>query len=139
MISKEEFVEATGLRNGTFDIPGIGQVNMRELSVADRLAVSEREMSDVEMSIVMVVMSLCGPDMKPMFGPDEIEAGVAVVKGKSKETVEALQLAFLSVSGLDDKALEEAVGNSIEIASEDSSSASPAISATPPAAPSHAS
>lgn len=138
MISKSEFVRSTGLKREEFEIEGLGTVNMRELSVAERLELTERykDRHEYEQSLAMTALSVCEPDGSSMFGLDDLDEGVAVMKGKAHGIVEGLQRAFLRVNGLDEAAIEKAVGNSTEIPSVPSSTVSPGISDTQASQPS---
>ena len=143
MLSKQEFLKDSDLRREGVVVEDLGPVLMRELSVGERMdwrrkytmQLDDAEVDDDErdtlLSLALVAVSLCEPNGSPMFGDDEIEEAVELLKGKSQRTVDTLQQAFLRISGLTDEAVEHAVGNSIEIPSEPSSSDSPGISDTP--------
>lgn len=138
MLTKEEFTAKDGLKRQAFEIDGLGTVNMRELSVAERVALSEAAADDEDLAVRMVATSLCGPDGESMFPRDELDDAIEVIQRKALRTIKALQKAFLEVCGMDQAAIEEAVGNSIEIPSEPSSSDSLGISDTPQPEPSPA-
>ena len=146
MLSKEQFLKDADLRRAPVELEGVGTIVMRELSVGERLGwrrkwlarladeATDSDERDTLLSLALVAVSLCVDDGSPMFGDDDIEGAVELLKSKSQRTVETLQKAFLSMNGLDDAAVEEAVGNSSEITSEPSSSGLPVISDTQPSA-----
>lgn len=138
MLSKEQFLTESGLRREVVEVEGLGEVKMRELSVGERMEwekkheATEGEDRDVVTSLALVAVSLCNDDGSPMFSEDEIHQAVEALKAKPERVVEQLQRAFLRISGLTDEAVEQAVGNSIEIPSEPPSTDSPGISDTQP-------
>jgi hypothetical protein len=137
MLTREEFLQDSDLKREEVEIPGGGRVLMRELTVGERLDCRKRWLSrngdsdDETLSIAFVAVSICEPAGGPMFGEDEIDLAVEMIKKKSIRTVEAMQEAFVRMNSLTDAAVEQAVKNSTEIPSASSSSGSPVISDTP--------
>jgi hypothetical protein len=141
MLTREQFLEDSDLQRKPVDVPGLGTVVLREMSVGERLDFRKKWLAqtngagdderDTVLSLALVAASLCAPDGSPMFAEDEIHEAVAVLKRKSQRTVETLQRAFIGINGLTDEEVEAAVGKSTEIPSATSSSGSPGISDTP--------
>lgn len=131
MLTREEFEKQDGLKRREFEIPGIGPVLMRELSVAERVAEGAGSNDDDTAAMRMIAMSLCQPDGSPMFGADEIDRGVIALTSKSLDALQELQKAFLAVCGMDEAAAIEAVGNSTGTRNDASSSGSAETSDTP--------
>lgn len=140
MASKEQFLAHSDLKREEVDIEGLGMVVMRELSLGENMTAKRRHAALLEgvpederdnvLSLALVAMSLCN-GVGPMFAEDEIGNATQALLGKSQRTIMALQEAFVRLNR-GDAALKRAVGKSTEIPGEPSSSASPAISDTPP-------
>lgn len=143
-LTKDQLLAPAELKREEREIPGLGPVLMREMSVNERLENPKRrktiakemgegaEEGDVDFvaSLHMVARVLCAEGGTPMFADTEIPRAVEALKQRSQATVTALQKAFLEVNGMGEGALEEALGNSEEIPSDASSSPSPGISDT---------
>jgi hypothetical protein len=122
MLSREQFLKDGDLKRDTVSVEGLGDVRMRELSVGERMrytALYEGHADrDTLVSLALVAASLCNPDDSSMFAASEVDDAVEMLKGKAQRTIEALQGAFLRMSGLSHEAVSEAVGNSTEIPSD---------------------
>ena len=139
MLSREDFAKDSDLKRVPVDIEG-GSVLMRELSVAETFEGRRRHVlllegvpedeRDFVLSLALIATTLCVEGGGPMFGPDEIGAGVAALRAKSTKTIKTLQAAFARLNGASEEAIKEAVGKSTEIPSVTSSSGSPVISDT---------
>lgn len=131
MLTREQFLEDKDLKRETVEVEGLGEVRMRELSVGERMRYTDLYEDEVDVSLALIAASLCNPDDAPMFAESEIDEAVKLLKTKAQRTIEALQAAFLRMSGLSQEDIKEAVGNSTEILSDGGSSESPGISDTP--------
>lgn len=121
-----------------------GEVNMQELSVAERLRIKERYAKNVDTDneeqatrflMVMVVASLRNEDWSVMFAPEEWDESVEGLLAHNGPAIDALVAMNQKLHGQTEDALKEAVKNSEAIRSEPGFSGSPETPATPTSAP----
>lgn len=141
-IGKGALLKPSDLKRETVTIgPLGGEVVMRELTVAERLAAKKRltaaDLEDGEQStravLGLVVFCLCNEDGTAMFPESEWKEAVDGLLQQSNPAVEELMSECLRIQGMGRDAVKVAVGNSEASPSGSSSSGSPETSDTLPA------
>lgn len=131
----EDFKAKASQRRKTVDVEveGVGSVRLRALSAGDAIqfqadvkkATANGGSADA-LAFVLIARSWVGEDGEPWFPEEE---GVAVAASLAPESFGVIAKAVLVLNGLDEGAVESAMGNSE--AGEPTPTDSPASSATP--------
>lgn len=144
-LGKDDLLKKASLKRATVKVGDGDEVVMRELSVADRLTagkffgeVKEGDtVGQTKAMLAQVAMSLCNEDGTQMCaGEEEVAIVAQALMDRSSRLVQDLINECLTLNGFGKEAIKEALGNSGEITTGNSSSGSPVISDTPAPAPS---
>lgn len=119
-LSRDALLKGQTLKRETVTV-GIGEVVMRQLSVAERLRCNRRflgiEKDDVDgayrAAIAQVVTALCNDDGTPMFSADEIDGTVGeLMESLPNAAAEELIAECSRIQGVKLDDVREAAGNS---------------------------
>jgi hypothetical protein len=122
-LSKQDLLAPKAFRARLVEVGDFGQVYMREMSVAQSIALGKRQDSgdteeNIRASLGMVVSLLCDDEGgTPMFAVEERDGAVDALLGKGLSEAKAFIDACLSVNGLSAEAIKADVGNSAAVPS----------------------